>query len=142
VESLREPLGIGAVAVLAAAGALTVLFSRRAARKKGLQFWSPAAARVLEALGIPLVAGGLFCLLLAANGGTAWIVPAMLLFYGVALIGSSTFITAEVKYLGLAELAVGLGAAAAPGYGLLWWAAGFGVLHVVYGVLAYRKYGM
>ncbi len=139
---LVVPLGIEGACVLLAAVLATVFFSRRAARKRDLLFWSPAAARVLVALGIPLGAGGLFCLLLALKGGALWIAPAMLLFYGVALVSASPYLVPEVRYLGLAELVVGLLAAAVPAFGLAWWALGFGLLHIVYGALAYWKYGV
>ena len=122
--------------------ALSVYFSRKYAASRGLQFWSPAARYVLEALAIPLVAGGLFCALLAGGEGYPWIVPAMLLFYGTALTSAGRYTVSEVRYLGLAELVVGLAAAGWPSFGLAFWAFGFGVLHILYGAFAYRKYEM
>jgi hypothetical protein len=35
---------------------------------------------------------------------------------------------------------LGLFAAMMPGYGLLFWAGGFGVLHIIYGSVMYAKY--
>ena len=45
-----------------------------------------------------------------------------------------------VRYLGLSEIALGLISCFFIGYGLLFWALGFGVLHIVYGALMYNKY--
>ena len=64
----------------------------------------------------------------------------MLIFYGLALIGASNFTFSDVKYLGLTEVLLGLVAACLPGYGLIFWALGFGVLHIVYGTIMYFKY--
>ncbi|MCA4900498.1 MAG: hypothetical protein ING88_17115, partial [Cytophagales bacterium] len=46
----------------------------------------------------------------------------------------------EVRYLGYCELVVGVFAALFPGYGLYFWAVGFGLLHILYGSLMYTKY--
>ncbi|MBT1700273.1 hypothetical protein KK083_25525, partial [Fulvivirgaceae bacterium PWU4] len=52
--------------------------------------------------------------------------------------GSNTY--DEIRYLGYCEITLGLIAALFPGYGLLAWAMGFGVLHIVYGAIMYNKY--
>jgi general stress protein CsbA len=46
----------------------------------------------------------------------------------------------EVRYLGYSEIILGLIASVYQGYGLLFWAVGFGVLHVVYGTIMHNKY--
>jgi uncharacterized membrane protein HdeD (DUF308 family) len=56
------------------------------------------------------------------------------------LISASNFTFGDVKYLGLLEIVLGLVAACFPGYGLLFWAIGFGVLHIIYGSMMYLKY--
>ena len=64
-----------------------------------------------------------------------------LIFYGLAnWCSASNFTFNMVKYLGLCEIALGLIAACLPGYGLLFWAFGFGVLHIIYGSMMYLKY--
>jgi uncharacterized membrane protein HdeD (DUF308 family) len=47
-----------------------------------------------------------------------------------------------VKILGACEIILGLVAAVVVGYDLIFWAVGFGVLHIVYGILIYYKYDM
>jgi hypothetical protein len=70
--------------------------------------------------------------------GTA--APAMLIFYGLALINASPNLFDEIRYLGYSEILIGLLAAAFIGYGLYFWAFGFGVLHIAYGLVMYKKY--
>jgi hypothetical protein len=66
--------------------------------------------------------------------------PACLVFYGLALIQGSANTFDEIRYLGFSEIILGLISASVPGYGLVFWAIGFGVLHIIYGVIMYNKY--
>ena len=66
--------------------------------------------------------------------------PASLIFYGLALIQGSVNTFDEVRYLGFSEIILGLISAIYPGYGLIFWALGFGVLHIIYGGIMYNKY--
>ena len=45
------------------------------------------------------------------------------------------------KGLGLIEIVLGLLATYFIGFGLLFWAIGFGLMHVVYGTMMHFKYG-
>lgn len=79
-------------------------------------------------------------LILINRGYYGIIAPSSLIFYGLALISASNFTFSDVRYLGILEILLGLIAACLPGYGLLFWAVGFGVLHIVYGSVMYFKY--
>ena len=46
----------------------------------------------------------------------------------------------EVFYLGILEIITGLVSAFFPGWGMIFWIFGFGILHIIYGVVMYRKY--
>jgi hypothetical protein len=46
----------------------------------------------------------------------------------------------EVRVLGISEVILGLMASWLVGYGLLFWAVGFGVLHIFYGLMMYFRY--
>ena len=72
--------------------------------------------------------------------GGELVAPAMLVFYGLALINGSKYTFSDIRYLGFCELALGLMSSFFVSYGLLSWAIGFGVLHIVYGTLVYFKY--
>ena len=90
-------------------------------------------------LAIPLVSGGIFILIMLYTGHFGLAAPASLIFYGLALINGSLNTYDEVRYLGVSEIILGL-IAAFPGYGLIFWALGFGVLHIIYGGIMYNKY--
>jgi hypothetical protein len=91
-------------------------------------------------MAVPLVSGGIFIFILLLRGHYGIVSAASLIFYGLSLVSASNFTFTLVKYLGLCEIALGLVAACLPGYGLLFWAIGFGVLHIIYGSLMYLKY--
>jgi hypothetical protein len=121
---------------LLAAGLLT----KRKARKNGTPAWDSTAKRLMVNLVIPLVAGGLYCLALLYHGQVAFVAPATLIFYGLALVNASKYAIDDLRYLGTGQIITGLVATLVPDYGLLFWAFGFGVLHIVYGVTMYLKY--
>lgn len=115
-------------------------FTQRKAKAMGLPKWDKMAERTLVELMIPLVAGGLFSIILLKHGGVYLVPGATLVFYGLALINASKFTLKDIRYLGLIEVALGITACYFANYGLLFWALGFGVLHVIYGIMMYQKY--
>jgi hypothetical protein len=115
-------------------------FTNRRARRNGVRIWDASAKRLLVSLLVPLATGGIFCLALLHHGLIGLIAPATLVFYGLALLNGGRYTLRDIHYLALSELALGLLACFWVGYGLLFWALGFGVLHIVYGVLMYVKY--
>ena len=129
-----------ALAVLVLAITMSVLFSSRLAKKKGLPLWNQTGKFLVTELAIPLFAGGVFCIALMIQK-TYYLLPAvMLTFYGLALLNASKFTVREVRYLGLTQLCIGLLAALVPQEGLNFWALGFGVVHILYGLRIYVKY--
>ncbi len=139
-ELLRFLL-LDALAVLLLSLAAGVYFTTRRARRSGLRVWDQTTRRLLVNLAIPLATGGLFCLLLLRHA-PGLVAPATLVFYGLSLLNGSKYTLHDVRYLGVCEIVIGLvaGLFAGSGLSLLFWALGFGVLHVVYGVVMYRKY--
>ena len=128
------------ILVLITALILGVYFSIRKAKKQGLPTWDATAKRLLINLALPLVAGGIYCLILLYHGHLALVVPATLIFYGLALLNASKYTINDIRYLGILEIVIGLMASFFIGYGLLFWVLGFGVLHIVYGITIYFKY--
>lgn len=112
----------------------------RKARRVGTKVWDSSARALTVNLGVPIVSGGLFILILLANGHFGVVAPACLIFYGLGLINASPNLYDEIRYLGYSEIVLGLISAALPGYGLIFWSLGFGALHIIYGLLMFRKY--
>jgi len=131
---------IDAGLVFVVAVGLAILFSIRMARRKGLPVWNSVAKRVIRELSIPLLAGAGMCLIFMAHGLFALVPSLSLVFYGVALVNTSNFTLKELRLLGIAEIVLGLAAAFAVRYSLFFWAAGFGILHIVYGAVMYARY--
>jgi hypothetical protein len=129
-----------ALVVLLASLITCVILTIRKAKRKGQQVWGSVSKQVLFNMAVPLVAGGLVILILFSYGYFWVVAPASLIFYGLALVNASNFTFNDVRYLGIGEILLGLLAALLPGYGLLFWAIGFGVLHIIYGSIMYFKY--
>jgi hypothetical protein len=129
-----------AVLVLVASLLMGVFLTNRQAKQKGQAIWDATAKRMLINLMIPLAAGGLFCLSLLQQHLVGLVAPVTLIFYGLALINASKYTLDDIRYLGVCEIVLGLLASVFIGYGLLFWAFGFGILHIVYGIVMYNKY--
>lgn len=117
-----------------------IFFTVRKARKENQPIWNKLTMRVAANLAIPLVSGGLFCIILMYHGIFGLIGPATLIFYGLALVNASKYTLNDIRFLGLIEIILGLIACFFIGYGLLFWVIGFGILHIIYGVSMYYKY--
>ncbi|MDI9340403.1 MAG: hypothetical protein QM534_07515 [Sediminibacterium sp.] len=131
-----------AVSVLGLSLITALLFSARKARVNGQKLFDHTAWRLLLNLSIPLLAGGLFCLALIIQGVHVipLLSPAMLLFYGLALVNGSKYTLEDIRYLGYCEILLGILAAFFINMGLIFWALGFGVLHIIYGTVMWYKY--
>jgi hypothetical protein len=128
------------LATLVASLATGWYISFRKARRVGALLWNEPSKRMLINLSIPLCAGGIFALVVIWHGYFALVAPICLLFYGLALVNASPNLFDEIRYLGYLEVALGILSSVFIGYGLYFWAVGFGVLHIIYGALMYRKY--
>ncbi|MEJ6979043.1 hypothetical protein WG906_01190 [Pedobacter sp. P351] len=139
-DTVLWKLAIIAIAVLILSLVTGVLLTIRQARKKGENFWNPVSKRLLINLSIPLITGGLFILILLYRGDYGIIASACLVFYGLALVSGSQYTFTDVKWLGLCEIVLGLLAALLPGFGIVFWVIGFGLLHILYGSIMHFKY--
>jgi predicted lysophospholipase L1 biosynthesis ABC-type transport system permease subunit len=129
-----------AVVVLVLALLSGTYFTVRKARRQGQTVWNASSKRLLWAMLVPLVAGGIFCLALLQYNLIWLAFPATLIFYGLALLNGSKYTLRDVESLAYCEIGLGLLSLVWPGYNLLTWAIGFGVLHIVYGLAMYYKY--
>jgi len=147
-ESLSEVYGNGnltplmylGLGVLGISIATSWWLSRQKSKRNSHQLWTAASRRFLQALFVPVLAGGLFCIALIHQGMLTQAFPAMLLFYGAGLLHASSFTLDNLKFLGYGQIILGVLNAFLPDWGLLLWALGFGVFHLLYGLLVYFKY--
>ncbi len=139
-RQMLEFLLVDALAVLVLAVLSALFFTRQKARRQGVQVWSAASRRLVFSLAVPLATAGVFCAGLVFHRQVWLVCPAMLTFYGLTLLLASRHTYRDLEYLGFCEIALGLTALFLTGYSLLFWAVGFGVLHVVYGTLMWFKY--
>jgi len=137
---IRWQLALLALGVLLLSLAIAFGLSFRKALRSGENIWTPVSRRLVTSLFIPMTAGGLFALILLMQNQLQLIIPVFLIFYGLALINAGKFTYGEIFYMGILEIITGLTAALIPHQGLLFWIAGFGILHIGYGLFMYRKY--
>jgi hypothetical protein len=129
-----------AIVVLVLSLATAIFFSYQKANKRGEKLWNPTAKRLLINVAVPFIAGGVLILILISKGFIGLVAPLTLLFYGLALYNASKFTYGEVRTLGLVEIGLGLISAYFTEYGLLLWAVGFGVVHIIYGIYMHYRY--
>ncbi len=115
-------------------------FTARKAKKHAQNLWSKSTLILLTNLFVPLIAGGVFCIAMYYHHSIVFIAPAMLIFYGLALVNCSKYTLNDIRYLGYLEIILGLTSLFFIGYGLYFWAFGFGILHIIYGISMYFKY--
>lgn len=123
---------------LSIAGA--IFFTKRKTKMQQISLWDIQTKRLLINLAIPLVTGGLLCLMLLHQGFVGMLPSMTLIFYGLSLINGSKYTLPEIRNLGFIEILLGLLAFQFIGYGLVFWALGFGVVQITYGLIIQRKY--
>lgn len=138
--SLEAKLLVLAVTVFTTAFALALLFTWLRSKQTGIPLWGITARKVMVAVAIPMLVGGLFILKLADSGAYGLVAPGCLVFYGLALLNASRYTLVEIKYLAYTQLLLGALNLWWIGYGLHFWTLGFGVSHIIYGIVMWYKY--
>lgn len=129
-----------ALGVLAASLLTVFLLSYRKCRREGkAPFLTPATKRLLWNFFLPLATGGIFCFSLLLHGYYGLTSSIMLLFYGLSLVNASKYTYSNTRYLGFAEIALGLIDSFVVNHALLFWVCGFGIFHIIYGIFFYLK---
>ena len=129
-----------AIITLAASLITAYILTVQKAKKIKEPLWNASSKRLVINFAIPIITGGIFCLLLLKNGYYGLIAPITLLFYGLACVNASKYTFRDVRYLGITEIILGLIAVEFSGYGLYFWVLGFGLCHILYGSIMYFKY--
>lgn len=115
-------------------------FMTRKSTKDGIKFINPVTKRILRKFLFVLIVGGIVSLIFINNFSFAYVAPATLLFYGLALYTVERDTIVEIKYLAMCEIFLGLLAFYFIFNGLLFWFIGFGLLHLIFGIWMVRKY--
>ncbi len=130
-----------AAVVLVLSLSFAFFLSVKKAKRDGKHFWTPVSKKMLVHLFIPLATGGTMALVFMIQGNTQLVVPVFLIFYGLALVNAAKYTLGEIFYLGILEIITGLVLMVFPAGWLIGWSFGFGLLHVVYGMVMHGKYG-
>jgi hypothetical protein len=132
--------------VLLAAGVLIAsiltafLVSCYKSGKSNRKLFNKLTYRIIWNLSVPLATGGLFCIALLYHGHYGLVSSAMLLFYGMSLINVSKYTFSNVAWLGYSFVILGILDCFFEGHSLIFWSLGFGVFHIIYGILFYLLY--
>lgn len=116
------------------------IFTYLRSKKNGTPMWGASSIRLLWNTFIPVAVGAVFLIRMMQLGEFQMVAPGCLIFYGLALVNASKYTLGEVRYLGFGQIVLGIFNLWWLGYGLQFWAMGFGVLHIVYGAMMWWKY--
>ncbi|TAH39775.1 MAG: hypothetical protein EYC70_03015 [Planctomycetota bacterium] len=120
-------------------GAWTVA---RKARRASVPLWTGSARRFALSLCPPMIVGALLTALLWRAQLTGWLPGVWLLTYGAGVCTGGAHAVRIVPLMGLCFMALGAAALFAPeSWGDAFMAAGFGGLHLVFGMVIARRYG-
>lgn len=138
--TLKLRLFVIAMIVFIAAIGSAFYFTWRKARHNQMSIWDASSRRLIINLFIPIVAGGCFIAGMLYHDIWQFVSPACLVFYGLALINASKYTYSDIRYVGILEVVLGILNLFYIGYGLYFWAIGFGALHIIYGIIMWYKY--
>lgn len=124
--------------ILSIAGAL--YFTHRKAREQTIKVLDHQTKNLIINLLIPLATGGILSLMFMVKGYIGILPSLTLIFYGIALVNASKYTLPEMRNLGLIQIITGLLAFQFIGLSLAFWAFGFGLVQLVYGLIIQKKY--
>jgi hypothetical protein len=130
---------LAAVVLILALGTAIFLSWRRAA-KRAEPLWNATSRRMVVNVSVPLVTGGVMILIFISKGLIGLLAPMTLIFYGMALYSAGNFTFREVRALGMIQILLGLAGCFFVEFSLLFWGAGFGLMHIAYGLYIHLKY--
>lgn len=129
-----------AAITFAAAFISAFFFTWLRSRKNGTPLWDRTVQRLAWNTVLPMIAGALFLYRAMQLDEYHLVAPGCLIFYGLALVNASKYTLGEIRWLGYGQIALGIINLWQLSYGLYFWAAGFGILHIVYGIVMWYRH--
>ena len=129
-----------AFAVVSVSIITAIILSWKKAKLYNEKLWDIASRRLMINFMIPLATGGFFIIALIEKEIYVFVAPLTLVFYGLALVNASKYTLGYIRYFGVTMILIGLSSVWFLGYGLFFWALGFGLCHIIYGALVHLKY--
>lgn len=142
VDNFEILLIIDALVVLVVSIGFGIYFSARKAKNHNQRLFNKMTMKAIYNLCIPLFTGGVLAIIFIVRGDAAFVASITLIFYGLALVNVSKYTFEEIHYLGITEIILGLCAAVFLYHGIIFWTIGFGLCHIVYGLIMYKKYDL
>ena len=139
VKLLNDLLWIASLTFVAAFIS-AFFFTYLRSKRNNTPIWGATTMRLFWNTAIPIAVGGIFIIRMMQLGEYELVAPGCLIFYGLALVNASKYTLSEVRYLGYGQLLTGIVNLWYIGYGLQFWAIGFGVLHIIYGIVMWWRY--
>lgn len=114
----------------------------RKSRSEGMTLLTGPGRKFLWNVVPPLVVGAMLTVA-CLRVGALWLLPgSWLMLYGAAVVAAGSHSVRPVPLMGVAFMAVGTAALLAPAtWGDAFMAAGFGGLHLVFGLVIWRRHG-
>ena len=128
------PAAVLSIAVAAYANA-------RKARRMEVPLWSGAFRKTVWVMAPVLVVGAILTFALWRQGAVALVPGTWLALYGAGVTAGGTLSVRAVRGMGIVLTGLGAVALLQPQWGAPLLAAGFGVMHLVFGLLLLRRHG-
>ena len=121
---------------------IAVISMARKSKAEGVSLLSGPGRKFAWSVTPALLSGGVLTLALAQVGAVHLLPGAWLLLYGAGVVTGGSHSVRPVPLMGLSFMLAGaLALFSPPAWGDAWMAAGFGGLHIVFGLLIWRKHG-
>ncbi len=121
---------------------LSALLMARKSNAEGVPLLSGPGRRFAWSMTPPLVAGAVLTAALAQAGHFGLLPGTWLLLYGASIVTGGSYSVRPVPVMGVGFMLTGVAALASPAsWGDAYMAAAFGGLHIVFGIVIWRRHG-
>jgi len=122
-------------------GSIALVATQRKAQSAGAPLTSGPGGKFAWTFLPPIIAGAILTAALYFSGRPSLLPGMWLLLYGTGVLTGGAFSVAIVRLMGLSFMVAGVGALLLPAWGNAFLAFGFGLLHILFGILIARRYG-